>query len=202
MSTNRTGLVQQRQAPLRDHYAKVPADARISDGAQTMNACGGDAFHGSVVPANAAGVAYRFGIHRAVGGDHDLPNPGDLLCTALAACLDSTLRMLAEHLGIRLVSLQVTVRAECDVRGCLLVQRGVPVGFQRMHCSVRLRPEGNVEGDQMQMLLAAAENSCVVLQTLRGGVTVQTALEAAEPAATEAAPSAPSTQGQDEGLVV
>lgn len=202
MGTNRTSLVQQRQAPLRDRYAKAPADARIFDGAQTLNACSGDAFHGSVVPANAAGVPYRFGIHRAVGGDHDLPNPGDLLCTALAACLDSTLRMLAEHLGIRLASLQVTVRAECDVRGCLLVERGVPVGFQRMHCSVHLRPEGNVEEDKMQMLLAAAENSCVVLQTLRSGVTVQTELEAVETVPADAAASAPSTQGQDEGLVV
>ena len=178
MGTNRTSLVQQRQRPLRDHYGKVPADARICDGAQTLNACSGDPFHGTVVPANGSGEPLRFGIHRAVGGDHDLPNPGDLLSAALAACLDSTLRMIADHLDIRLESLQVTVTAECDVRGCLLVERGVPVGFQRMHCSVRLRPSGDVEEEKLQMLLAAAENSCVVLQTLRSGVTVQTEFEA------------------------
>jgi uncharacterized OsmC-like protein len=182
MSTNRTSLVQQRQNPLREHYEEVPADARIFDSAQTLNACGGDPFHGRVVPANAGGVPIRFGIHRAVGGDHDLPNPGDLLCAALAACLDSTLRMIADHLDIALEWLQVKVTAECDVRGCLLVERGVPVGFQRMQCSVNLRPRGDVKKEKLQMLLAAAENSCVVLQTLRVGVAVQTEFEAVDAA--------------------
>jgi uncharacterized OsmC-like protein len=190
MGTNRTGLVAQRQGPLRDRYARVPAEARIFDGAQTLNACKGDAFHGSVVPANASGMPLRFGIHRAIGGDHDLPNPGDLLCSALAACLDSSLRMLADHLGVRLASLQVTVTAECDVRGCLLVERGVPVGFQRMRCSVRLQPEAGVEDGAMQMLLAAAENSCVVLQTLRNGVPVTCEVEAGEGASEGATASA------------
>ena len=50
------------------------------------------------------------------------------------ACFDSTLRMIDEHLGLRLESLEVKVDAECDVRGCLLVERTVPVGFQRMRC--------------------------------------------------------------------
>ncbi len=180
MGANRISLVQQRQNPLRERYEVVPVEARIFDGARTLNACTGDPFHGSVVPANAGGEPIGFGIHRAVGGDHDLPNPGDLLCAALAACLDSTLRMIADHLAIELESLQVKVTAECDVRGCLLVERGVPVGFQRMRCSVNLRPRGEVKAEKLQMLLTAAENSCVVLQTLRGGVVVQTEFEAAD----------------------
>ena len=118
------------------------------------------------------GVPLLFGIHRAVGGDHDYPNPGDLLSSALAACFDSTLRMLADHLGIRLQSLEVKVEAECDVRGCLLVEGSVPVGFQKMRCSVRLQAEGQIEPERLLMLLGAAEGSCVVLQTLRNGVTV------------------------------
>ncbi len=192
MGTNRISLVQQRQNPLREHYEAVPADARIVDDAQTLNACGGDPFHGSVVPANAGGQPLRFGIHRAVGGDHDLPNPGDLLCSALAACLDSTLRILAEHLDIGLASLQVKVSAEVDVRGCLLGARGVPVGFQHMRCSVRLRPSGEVKPEKLQMLLGAAENSCVVLQTLRSGVEVQAEFEPADAESATAATPAPS----------
>jgi uncharacterized OsmC-like protein len=97
-----------------------------------------------------------------------------MLCAALAACLDSSLRMLAEHLGIALEFLAVQVDAEVDVRGCLLVARSVPVGFQRMRCGVQLRPAGEVDDDKLQMLLAAAEASCVVLQTLRNGVSVET----------------------------
>lgn len=183
MGTKKASLVQLRQGPLREHYAKVPADAMIVDSAQTLNACNGDAFHGSVVPSNGSGAVLRFGIHRAVGGDHDLPNPGDILCSALAACLDSSIRMLAAHFGVSLESLQVEVAAELDVRGCLLVDRSVPVGFQRIRCSVRLTPSSNVDRKELQGLLAAAENCCVVMQTLRSGVRVQTELEAPDPVA-------------------
>ena len=146
----------------------------------------------------------RFGIHRAVGGDHDLPNPGDLLCAALAACLDATIRMIADHFRVPLASLQVKVAAECDVRGCLMVDPAVPVGFQRLHCSVRLVPEGDVDRDDLHGLLAAAEKCCVVMQTLRGGVTVLTELEAIDSSAPEIAlsdlPSSngPSTRRQPE----
>lgn len=180
MGTKKANLVQLRQSPLRQQYAKVPADATIFDSAHTLNACAGDEFHGSVVPSNNSGEALPFGIHRAVGGDHDLPNPGDLLCSALAACLDSSIRMLAAHFDLPLKSLQVKVTAEVDVRGCLMVQRGVPVGFQRMHCIVLLTPSGDVDQDQLQGLLTAAENCCVVMQTLRNGVTVQAELAAVE----------------------
>lgn len=187
MKTASSKLVQQRQIPLRDLYRRVPAEAWISDGAQTINACAGDPFHGAVVPANSSRTPLRFGIHRAVGGDQDCPNPGDLLAAALAACLDSTLRMLADHLGIQLKSVEVRVEAECDVRGCLLVDRSVPVGFQNMRCHVRLEPEGQVEAEQLEGLVAAAESSCVVLQTLRNGVTVSTLIDSADATAAGAA---------------
>ena len=174
MGTMSDGIVRQRQGPLRERYRRVPGEARISDGARTVNACDGDPFHGVVVPANGGDAPLRFGIHRAVGGFHDYPNPGDILSAALAACLDSTLRMVADHLGIRLDSLEVEVAAECDVRGCLQVDAAVPVGFQRMRCRVRLQPANEIDENKARMLVAVAENCCVVLQTLRNGVTVET----------------------------
>ncbi|MGE5336542.1 MAG: OsmC family protein [Gemmatimonadota bacterium] len=177
MAARKASLVQQRQGPLRERYRSVPAEAWIRDSAQTINACAGDPFHGTVVPANGAGAPLRFGIHRSVGGFHDQPNPGDILSAALAACFDSTLRILADHLGVRLESVEVKVEAECDVRGCLLVNSAVPVGFQRMCCRVLLQPKDEVDEEAIQMLVAAAENSCVVLQTLRNGVSVQTQIE-------------------------
>jgi uncharacterized OsmC-like protein len=183
MSARRVSLVQQRQHPLREYYRSAPADAWISDGAQTVSTCGGDPFHGVVVPANGADAPVQFGIHRAVGGFHDNPNPGDLLCAAVAACFDSTLRMIADHRGIRLESLEVKVTAECDVRGCLRMEGAVPVGFQRMRCGVRLQTKDHVDRDTIKMLLAAAEHSCVVMQTLRSGVALQTQVETSDAAA-------------------
>lgn len=188
MATQNASLVQQRQQPLRARYRMEPTAAWIRDGAKTIDACGGDAFHGAVLPSNSVDAPIRFGIHRAVGGDHDYPNPGDLLSAALAACFDSTVRMIAEHLDIRLASLAVTVDAECDVRGCLLVDPSVAVGFQSMRCRVRMQPEGIVEPQRLQMLIAAAEKSCVVLQTLRNGVSVQTHVDAKDLATVETAP--------------
>jgi uncharacterized OsmC-like protein len=112
------------------------------------------------------------GIHRAVGGFHDLPNPGDILCAALASCYDTTLRMLAERLHLPVEGLSVEVRGEVDVRGTLAVERDVPVGFQRLRCRLRLRPGPGVSPEKVARLSAAAERACVVLQTLRHGVPV------------------------------
>ena len=178
MGTKSAGVVRQRQGPLRERYRRVPADAWITDGARTVNACDEDPFHGAVAPANGGDSPLCFGIHRAVGGFHDYPNPGDLLSAALAACFDSTLRMVADHLGIRLKSLEVEVVAQCDVRGCLQVDPAVPVGFQRMRCRVRLELGNQIDENKGRMLVAVAENCCVVLQTLRNGVTVEAEVEA------------------------
>lgn len=173
MDRTSASTVKQRQDPLRARYRSMAADARITDCARTVPDGGADPFHGVVVPGKGQGAQWRFGIHRAVGGYHDLPNPGDLLCAALASCLDATLRMVADRLEIRIQSVQVAVDAELDVRGTLLVDRSVPVGFQRMRCCVHLQPSDDADPAKVQMLLAAAEHSCVVLQTLRHGVPVE-----------------------------
>jgi hypothetical protein len=38
-----------------------------------------------------------FGTHTAVGGESDYPVPGELLCAAVASCLDSTIRTIANR---------------------------------------------------------------------------------------------------------
>jgi uncharacterized OsmC-like protein len=177
MSDNQRGLVKQRQDPLREQYRITPEAARITDGAGTVQNDHSGAFHSTVAPGHGHETLWQVGIHRAVGGYHDLPNPGDILCAALASCLDSTLRMIADRLEIPIVFLAVTTRAEVDVRGTLVVDRSVPVGFQQIKCEVHLETALQVPQEQVKMLLAAAERSCVVLQTLRNGVPVQTQLD-------------------------
>ena len=164
-----------RQDPLRKNYKVSPEDARITDRAITTGGAVLDPFHGKVVPGSVDhGVEWPFGIHRAVGGFHDLPNPGDLLAAALASCLDSTIRMIAARMGVSLMSLSVEVVGDVDVRGCLNVDREVPVGFQEMRCHVALKAANGTDPQLVQMLLAASENNCVVLQTLRSGVRITT----------------------------
>lgn len=176
--TERTSDVRARQDPLRRRYTEAPAKAMITDRARTVGGVDTDPFHGSVVPGSKDyDLVWPFAIHRAVGGDHDGPNPGDLLCGALATCLDSTLRMIADRIGVTLTSLAVDVSADVDVRGTLLVDRDVPVGFQRMRCNVAIEAADGTPPDLLEKLMAAAEHSCVNLATLRSGVPVQTHLE-------------------------
>jgi len=170
--------VRSRQDPLRKHYREAPEDARITDRAVTTGGTGMDPFHGKVVPGTEDyGVVWPFGIHRAIGGYHDLPNPGDMLSAALASCLDSTIRVIAGRMGVSLTSLSVEVEADVDVRGCLLVVREVPVGFQEMRCHVAIKAANGTDPQLVQMLLAASENCCVNFQTLRSGVRIKTSTD-------------------------
>jgi uncharacterized OsmC-like protein len=172
-------IAKQRQDPLRERYRTAPDEARIADSAKTvMNGSEGP-FHATVVAGNEHGASWCVGIHRAVGGYHDRPNPGDILCAALASCFHSTLRLIADRLEIPVAALEVSAHADVDVRGTLLVDRNVPVGFQKIRCQVRVNPGANVPPEKVKILLAAAEHSCVVLQTLRNGVSVKTQFDQA-----------------------
>lgn len=111
-------------------------------------------------------------IHSAVGGDHDGPNPGDYLSAALVGCFDTTLRIVADRIGVAFEALEVEARAEVDVCGTLRVDPTVPVGFQRIALSVRAVLADGAPPNLLPKLIAAAEHSCVVLQTLRNGVRV------------------------------
>jgi uncharacterized OsmC-like protein len=169
-------VVAERQAPLRALYAHRPRAALTRKSARTSSAsvAVGDPFHGEVEVGRDYGVVLRFGLDRHVGGLGDAPNPGDLLCAALAACEDGAIRMLADLLGIELLELEVEVSGELDVRGCLGADREVRVGFEALECAVRLVAAPGTEGKRLEALLAAAERFCVNLDTLRGGIQVPT----------------------------
>jgi uncharacterized OsmC-like protein len=172
-----SGLVKARHEGLRERYREAPSDAWIRDRARTVYDQDGDPFHGVVRAGEHDVGEVRFGIHGALGGDHDLPNPGDILCAALAACLDATLRMIADRLAVPIRFLEVCVTGELDARGPLKLEPAVPAGFQSMTCQVTLEPGGDAGAPQVAMLVAAAEQCCVVLNTLRNGVRVVTHVE-------------------------
>ena len=167
-----------RQRPLMRLYKQEPAAAWIADGARTIDsdARKDDPVHGELLIGTSEPITVPLSLHSAVGGDHDGPNPGDFLSAALAGCLDSTIRVIANRLGVVLDELSVSVKAEVDVRGTLCVSADVPVGFQRMTLSVHAVPADGTRPEAMTMLYAAAEHCCVVLQTLRNGVQVDTIL--------------------------
>jgi organic hydroperoxide reductase OsmC/OhrA len=96
--------------------------------------------------------------------------------------MDTTIRILSNNLGIPLASLAVDVQADCDVRGTLLVDPSVRVGFNVMRVSVKALPGPGVTTKQVEDLVQMAEKCCVVLHTLRNGVDVAFQLDAGEEA--------------------
>ena len=161
-------VMKQRQAPLRKRYRHEPDAAWITDGARTRCDAIGltTPIHGQVVFGDGEPATLNTGIHRAVGGESDLPNPGEILAAALASCLDSTIRFVADQMGIVLSHLDVAVDFKVDVRGTLMVDRDVPVGFQEAQIMVNMSAI-EASNEQLDMILKTAERCCVVMQTLR-----------------------------------
>jgi uncharacterized OsmC-like protein len=166
--------VQESQAPLRRLYHESPLAALVVDHARAVGVDPSDPFHSRVEPMDGCDVAVPVGVHGALGGPHDAPTPGDLLCAALAACQDSSIRMVANLLGIMLTALEVRVTGTVDVRGTLAMQADVPVGFQTLVCEVSLAALEGTPPELLDRLCAASERCCVVQQTLRQPPPVQT----------------------------
>jgi uncharacterized OsmC-like protein len=97
-----------------------------------------------------------------------------MLCAALAACQDSTMRLVANLLGVELTSLEVSVTATADVRGAMAVDPSVPVGFQAMTCNVRFKAREGTPPELLERLKLTAERCCIVQQTLRSPPVVKT----------------------------
>jgi uncharacterized OsmC-like protein len=177
----RGSTVHDRQAPLRALYVERPQAALTRKSARTTSAAiaATDPFHGEVEVGSGYGTSLRFGLDRHVGGFDDAPNPGDLLCAALAACQDGAIRMIANLLGVNLVELEVAVTGELDARGCLGADRDVRVGFESLECKVSLRAEQGTNPKRVETVIAAAERFCVNLDSLRGGIEVATTTDPA-----------------------
>lgn len=158
--------VQAAQKPLKATYRETPGLALVVDHARTSGDPVADPFHTRVEPMDGCGVTVPVGVHAALGGPHDAPTPGDLLCAALAACQDSAIRMVANLLGVELTALEVRVSATVDVRGAMAVDLSVPVGFQSMTCEVRMKVKDGTAPALLEKLQVAAQRSCVVRQTL------------------------------------
>ncbi len=170
-----TSVMNDRHARLAKQYRDAPETAWITDMATTGqgNTVIADPLHADV---KVAGLVIPLGVHPAVGGDNDAPVPGELLCAALAGCMDSTIRIIANRLSIELTHLQVTVSAEIDVRGTLKFEPSIAVGFQKIHLSIEIDTQKDTQPGLVNTLLKAAEASCVVMQTLKYPPTITTQL--------------------------
>lgn len=167
------------QTPLRERYQAEPAAAQLELHVTNSASDLSDPLH-CAVAVPSADVTLRSGAHPLVGGAGDVACSGDLLLAALAACQETTLRMVAANMAIDLVSVDVDVTGDWDARGTLAF-KDAPIGITRIRCRTRVVVAGDERGERAERLLRSAEKYCVVLNTLRSGVPVEStfALESA-----------------------
>jgi uncharacterized OsmC-like protein len=165
--------VRARQAPIRQRYLDSP-DGSV----EVLSVHGGrsnlaDPLHVVVSLDSSPDVLVRSGAHPAVGGDGDVPCSGDLLLAALAACQETTLRMVAANMGIDLEELEISVEADWDPRGTLAMGKEFPIGITAIRAHTRVVVRGDEREERAARLLHSAERYCVILQTLQAGVPVE-----------------------------
>ena len=112
------------------------------------------------------------GLHPATGGSGLELCSGDMLLEALVACAGVTLKVVSTALDIPLESAAVTAEGDIDFRGTLGVAKDVPVGFAQIRLAFQVATDA--PDDKLARLLALTERYCVVYQTLKGGLPIDT----------------------------
>ena len=165
--------VRELQGPLKERYLTQPEEARITLRVRSGSSDLADPLHCAITPEAVPALAWQSGAHPGVGGRGDVPCSGDLLLGALAACQEITVRMVAAAMGIALERLEVEAEGELDLRGTMGLDRSVPVGFSAIRCTTRVAIKDDGRPERAQRLLENAERYCVVLNTLRSGIPVE-----------------------------
>lgn len=165
--------VRERQRPIRERYALDPASAPRTIVVRSGQSDLADPLHSEVRPDSVGDLIWRTGAHPAVGGEADAPCSADMLVAALAACQEITLRMVAANMGVPLEGVEVVVEGDWDPRGTLAMGREFPIGLTGIRTTTTVRVPDDVNGERAERLLRSAERYCVVLDTLRTGVPVE-----------------------------
>ncbi len=165
---NSSFKIKPRQEKLAAVYRDSPAQATVLDYAVTESIVypADDALHSYVKIDKRHEAGQHISVHRAVGGDSDAPTPGDLLCGAIASCLDTAIRVIANRYDLKLKRLKVEVTGKVDVRGTLRLHRDVPVRFAGFDVQVHVEMKSTLHNAAINRLIRAAKQSCIVLQSL------------------------------------
>jgi len=154
------------QAPLKDKYREQPSAAIITLKAE------GRIGEGISCKVDTGRAMVEAGLHPATGGTGLQACSGDLLLEALVACAGVTLRAVATAIGIEIKAGTVKAEGDLDFRGTLGVSKEAPVGFAVIRLSFNIDSDATPE--QMESLAKLTERYCVVYQTLKGGVQINT----------------------------
>lgn len=154
------------QAPLKEKYKASPEAAMI-----TLRAVG-QLGEGVSCGVETGKALIEAGLHPATGGSGFQACSGDMLLQALVACAGVTLSAVATALQIPIETGHIQAEGDLDFRGTLGVAKDAPVGFSNIRLHFKLQSSATPE--QLSKLIELTERYCVVLQTLKAQVNVQT----------------------------
>lgn len=150
------------QAPLKERYRKQPRTAVL-----TLRSTGTlDDPSLTCKVETGRGIA-NAGLHKATGGTGLELCSGDMLLEALVACGGVSLRAAATLLDVEITSGRIRAEGEVDLRGCLGIEEGVPVGFRSIRLTFDI--ESSAPKEKIDELVRLAEQYCVVGNTLQAG---------------------------------
>lgn len=109
----------------------------------------------------------------ALGGNAASPTPSVLLRAALGSCMAMSYQLRAAKHGVELTSIRVTVEADSELAGMLLVDAAAPPGFTELRYHVEIESPDPLEavlriideGDQLSPLLDVVVRGNVVRRT-------------------------------------
>ncbi|KAK5229748.1 hypothetical protein LTR72_001280 [Exophiala xenobiotica] len=166
-ATAAANTLRTKQKPLKDQYRSNPSTALV-----TLSSSGNlDPTSTSLTCSLSAGQAARkvAGLHQAAGGEG----------FDASACFGVTVRAVATSLGIPINNGTITAEGDLDFRGTMGIKdpqgNAVPVGFKTIRLIVRLDVDEEHKS-KVDKLVELSERYCVVLQTIRNGVTVEAKL--------------------------
>ncbi len=156
------------QSPLKEKYKNEPKSALIILKAE------GRLGEGVSCKIETGRALVEAGLHPATGGNGMMACSGDLLLEALVACAGVTLSAVATALEVEIKSGIVKAEGDLDFRGTLGVSKEVAVGFKEIRLQFIL--DYDAPKEKTDTLLKLTERYCVVYQTLKNGVALQSSI--------------------------
>jgi len=179
--TDAATTLREKQKPLKDKYRSDPSSAVVTlSSTSTLDA-------GLSCSLSTASAAKKVaGLHQAAGGaGFDASGElcsGDMLLESLVACFGVTVKAVSTAMGIPLEGGSITAQGDLDFRGTLGIKgedgEAVSVGFKNIRLVVGL-DVGEEHQKSVEKLIQLSERYCVVLQTIKQGVNVETKLSQA-----------------------
>ena len=154
------------QEPLKERYREHPDSAIITLKAQ------GKIGEGISCNVETGKLLAEAGLHPATGGTGLQLCSGDMLLEALVACAGVTLSAVSTAIGVNVKDSVIKVEGDLDFKGTLGISKEVPVGFKSIRLSFTLNSD--ISEEQIQTLAKLTERYCVVYQTLKNGVQIET----------------------------